>query len=141
MVVKNRKASGAFMFVLVGVFVLAISIYSIHVTKSMDGVAVAIVSDVVKSQEWVQNGDDSSYETVYTQFVTYEVDGVKYENVELGECSKDTKVGDVIQIAFDTKDPTRITTPDIKVPIATSILSVLAILFGIWQMIKKKARG
>lgn len=129
------------MFVIVGVFILAISIYAYHATNAMDGATTAVITDIVESQEWVDYGQESTYETVYTAYVTYEVDGVKYENVEFGRCDSKTKVGDTVEIVYDTKDPSRMTSSDNKVPIITGVVSSLSIIFGIWQMIKKKIRS
>lgn len=135
------RTNGGLMFIIVGVFILAISIYSFHATNTMDGSATAVVTNITESQEIVDYGQESSLETVYTQYITYEVDGVKYENIEFGTCDSRTKVGDKIDIVYDTKDPSRVTTASNKVPIITGIVSFLAIIFGVWQMIKKRIRS
>lgn len=134
--VKNKALFSCLSFVLIGAIMIACSIYSIKVTNSYDGAGIATVNNIVESQEWVSDGDGQTLETVYTQYVTYEVDGVKYENIEFGTCDKSTKIGDEIEIVYDTKDPSKFTSKSHKSSIIVIVAGSVSILVGIIMFLK-----
>lgn len=142
-VVKRRNSGikSYLSFIIIGAFILAISIYGGNNYKTLDGSGVAKVVDIVVSQETVTRGDDTEIETVYTQYVDYEVDGVKYENVELGTCGSKRKVGDLVNIVYDTKDPTRVQEKGKALFFICGIGGALSILFGIVQIIKNRVKS
>lgn len=128
----------AYSFAITGAVLVLLSVVGIFVSKSYDGKTMATVSKIVESEEVETYGDDTVFETVYTQFITYSVEGTVYKDVEFGTCDKSTQVGDLIEIVYDTKDPTRVSTSSITVPIIVSIVGLCAIGFSVVKLKKEK---
>lgn len=99
-------------FALVGILMFLISMSILHAQNTYDGKTTATIVNIEQSVEWTGSADNETAETVYTQYITYRVNGVKYENVDFGQCDESTKVGDKIEILYDSKDPSKITSTD-----------------------------
>lgn len=69
-----------------------------------DSTVSATVVDV--QEEWDNTGEDSHL--VRTVYIDYEIDGVKYEHIESPEQNNDLKVGDTVDILYQSKDPSKI---------------------------------
>ncbi len=136
-----KRGKGYFSFILVGAFILAIAIYGGNNYKTYDGTGTATITNIEVSEELVTRGDETELETVYRQFVDYEIDGVKYENVDLGTCGSNDKVGDTVNIVYDTKDPTRVQEKGRTVFFICGIAGALSILFGIVQIIRSRIKA
>lgn len=118
------------MAMVMGIVFVALSIYMGVATKSFTGSTMATIVNIEEHVEWVGAGDDEHPETVYTQFITYRVKGVKYENVEFGSCDEDAQIGDRIEIKYDEDDPARITDTDTSTPKIVGGISAVFILAG-----------
>lgn len=133
---KIRTIISGIVFIIVGIGLITASVYVSNQGKKLDGLTTATIVDIVESTESVDYGNETEIETVYTQYITYEVDGKKYENVEFGTCDKNTKIGDSVEVKYDTKDPERITSTDTKTPIIVGIGGGISIIVGLYTFFK-----
>ncbi len=69
-----------------------------------DSTVNATVVDI--QEEWQTVGEDDQLVTTY--YIDYEVNGVKYEHVECPESNGNMKVGDTVEILYQSKDPSKI---------------------------------
>ena len=69
-----------------------------------DSTVTATIVDI--QEEWDHSGEDSTL--IYHVYVDYEVDGVKYEHVESPEADNTMRVGDKIDLLYQSKDPTEL---------------------------------
>lgn len=137
----KKRSFGYISFIILGVIFIVVSIFGAKNYNTLDGTGYAEIVNIEVSQETVERGGESEIETVYTQFVTYEVDGVKYENVDLGSCNSNAKVGDKVEIVYDTKDPSRVSEKGKKVFYIAGIGGGISILLGVYQIVRSRVKG
>lgn len=92
-------------FLGVGIFLMNLHFKERRYLETTEAVIVDIVEDT-----YVEYGDDGIYsETDYYVYVDYTVDGVLYEYVPLNEYNFTMKIGDVVDVAYDTRNPAHLT--------------------------------
>ena len=74
-----------------------------------DTPAKAVIVDI--QEEWVSEGDDTHLET--TVYVDYEADGVKYEHVQYPGSNSGMKIGDELDIVYQSSNPAEFYTPNV----------------------------
>ena len=80
-------------------------------------------------EEWDNTGEDSNL--VRTVYIDYEIDGVKYEHIESPEQNNNMKVGDTVDILYQSKDPSKISGQNItKNSVMFIIIGAIAALGG-----------
>lgn len=101
-------------FIAVGLVMISgaviISLYNRKFFKTAEK-TTAVITDIEVSQHW-HNGKKDSRHTVY---VTYEVDGVQYDNISLGYYSSGMFVGKTINIYYKKNNPGKVKTKGIAV--------------------------
>lgn len=92
--------------IIVGLFMSVFGGLGIYKTMTTTYVtSEATVSRVEEVHGTSTEGDRTVEYTSYNTFISYEVDGVKYEDVALGELSEEYKVGDKIAFRYNVEDP------------------------------------
>lgn len=126
--------------IVVGLIILAISIYAYTNYKELDGKVMAIITDIKKEKvENIYNDEEDldKEEYDYTVYVDYEVDGKEYKNIEYDSYDSSMKIGEKIEINYDPNDPSKIQGQNGKTFILIFIvIGALATLFGIYTTIK-----
>lgn len=100
----------AILFIVAGVCMLALGIYSAivpEIPKEFVGEATAQITDIQVSYGRADN--DGNRSTNHDVWVAYEIDGKKYER-ELGYYHTGMAIGGSVDIQYDTRDPSVITT-------------------------------
>lgn len=107
--------------------------------------AVEIEATIVDIKEDVEYDDfDDEYETDYTVFVSYEVDGKKYENVKLSYYTSSMRIGNPVTIYCDPENPSEfrvkygLNVVGIVLYVLGGILSIGGIIIVICSFVKKK---
>ena len=135
---KYRKASSIKMaigLILVGLIFAVIAGIGIASPDKATETVSAKITDIQIG------GTDEEPE--YHVFVSYEIDGKKYEN-ELGAYDSSWKVGDVIECKYDPADPETLTTGNGKLfAVVFCVIGVAAIAIGVYMLVKsvKKPSG
>lgn len=93
-------------FIVMGVVVIVICAGQYRNKDLYDMPAKGVITDI--QEEWNGTDSDGFDEYTYTVFVDYEVDGKKYEHVEFPFYSGSMKVGDEIDLLYQSADPTQI---------------------------------
>lgn len=94
----------------------------------------AIVSDIKEGMYEEKDGSELSYyrKGIYTGYVDYVVDGVKYNNVNAGNISSSANIGDKVEIYYNKSNPKNIKLSDNITSINGAVfLLVLALIVGI----------
>lgn len=95
--------------IVVGLFMSVLGGIGIYKTMTTTYVtSEGTVSKVEEIHGTTNEGDNIVEYTSYEIFIDYEVDGVKYEDVGLGEVSDEMKVGDTIAFRYNIEDPSDI---------------------------------
>ncbi len=103
-----------------------------------DSTVTATIVDV--QQEWQTVGEDEQLETIY--YIDYEIDGTKYEHVECPESSGNMKVGDTVEILYQSKDPSKISGHNITSSgIIFIAMGAVALLAGCFAFVRKLITG
>ena len=87
--------------VVVGVVFVISGISSLKNKDLYDSKVIATVVDI--QEEWVNDGEDSHTET--RVYIDYEVDGKEYKHVEAPESNAKTKIGDKVEILYQSQNP------------------------------------
>ena len=136
-----KKFLPVILSILVVVFGIVFVVSGITTLKNKDLYDSAVNATVVDIQEeWQTVGEDDQLVNVY--YIDYEVDGVKYEHVECPESNGDMKVGDTVEILYQSKDPSKISGHNITSSgvIFIAVGAVVA-LGGCFAIVKKLLRG
>ena len=136
-----KKYTPIIFSVLAVVFGIVFIISGITTLKNKDLYDSTVTATIVDIQEeWQTVGEDQQLETVY--YIDYEVDGTKYEHVECPESNGKMKVGDTVEILYQSKDPSKISGHNIT---GNGILFIAfgaaALLGGCFAVIKKLTTG
>ena len=91
--------------VIVGVVFTITGINGIKNKKLYDATTMATVVDI--QEEWVDDGDESSHTETFV-YVDYEVNGKEYKHVEAPEFNSKTKIGDRVEILYQSQNPENI---------------------------------
>ena len=92
-------------FIAGGVAFIVLGIHQISTKDLYDSTVTATVVDVEENLDTIT--DPENAETNVTVYIDYEVDGVKYEHVEAPEYDSSMKVGDTMEILYQSKDPSK----------------------------------
>lgn len=127
--VKNK----VFLFVslLVGfafmIFFFVMGIYSVNRVNSYDSKSTAVISRMEYNH--TETDDDGNSHDYYDVFVTYEIDGVTYEDMPYDSYSTTMKVGDTVKIRYNAAEPETITSG------GTVWIPVIFFAFGVFDLI------
>ena len=121
-----------FGFIIVGLILSCLSLYGIFGPKkeylTTQGTIVSIIEDYDAT-------DDSFISRV---LINYEVNGIKYEDVEYGAYDSSMKVGDQVTVYYEEENPTHIQAEGYtKVPYVVLPFALLSTIGGIIAVIKK----
>lgn len=105
-----KKLLFTLLIVALGIIALVVGIHS-NATKDLyDSTVKATVVDIDES--WETDADDVE-RLVKTPYITYEVNGVKYENVVSSVQDDNLNVGDTVEILYQSGNPEKISAPNI----------------------------
>ena len=99
----------ATIFLLIGLVVLGCGIYMAlipAIPAEFTGTTQATITDIERSR----SSSNTSSSEHYDVFIEYEVDGQSY-NGKLGYYSTGMTIGQQVEIQFDTRDPSKISSP------------------------------
>ena len=88
-----------------GIIFAVVGIHQLKTKDLYDSTATATVVDI--EEHWESDGDGQTLVT--TAYITYEVDGVKYEHVESPSSSSSMKIGDEVEILYQSGNPEKYT--------------------------------
>lgn len=131
---KLKKIIFSVIAVVIGIALIAYGIYSLSTKHLYDSSVTATIVDVEES--WESDGDGSDH-LVKTFYIDYEINGVKYEHVESPVSENSMKVGDTVEILYQSKNPEKISEKDISKTAAIIIgVGALLLIVGIFLVIK-----
>ena len=120
-----------FSFIIVGLLISIISLVGIF---KPDEDYLTTQGTIIRIEEYWDTIDDTYS---YTPIINYEVNGVKYDNIEYGAYDSSMKVGDKVTVYYSPTDPTRIQAEGYKtVPYITLPFALLITIYGIYKVIK-----
>lgn len=126
---KYSKIRFALGMILVG---LIISIIAGIMFVTPDTGTYEAVNVTITNIESEQNGEDTNH----TVYVTYEIDGKKYDTT-LDSYTSTWKIGDVIECEYDVNDPSAVRTSDGKtMSFIICIVGIAAFIFGAFSLVK-----
>lgn len=133
--ILSAKSVGA---ILLGLVFLVLGIYFLINPHEYEYTATATISDIqVTGGEWVTEGDTNRYEENHTVYVDYSFSGKEIKGAELGSYSSSMKVGDSIEIQFDSDDLTHVSETGFDLfPVVAIVLGGISVAVGIIEMIK-----
>lgn len=136
-----KKFAPIIFSILAVVFGIVFVINGITMLKNRDLYDSTVTATVVDIQEeWQTVGDDDQLETIY--YIDYEVDGTKYEHVECPETNGNMKVGDTVEILYQSKDPSKISGHNITSSgIIFIAVGAVAALGGCLALVRKFITG
>ena len=131
---KLKRIIFSVIAVVIGIALIAYGIYSLSTKHLYDSSVTATIVDVEES--WESDGDGSDH-LVKTFYIDYEINGVKYEHVESPVSEDSMKVGDTVEILYQSKNPEKISEKDISKTAAIIIgVGALLLIVGIFLVIK-----
>lgn len=138
---KLSSIVGGIGIFLVGLIILGISTFSFINYRDLDGKTNATIIDIQKElADDVFVDDTNLYQEEqynYTVFIDYSVDGKEYKHVQYDNYNSDMKVGQIIEIQYDAKDPSKIQSTNGKTFIYIFIaIGALATIFGGYRIAK-----
>ena len=131
---KGESRTKKFVPIIISIFAVVIRIVfvinGITTLKNKDLYDSTVTATGVDVQEeWDNTGEDSNL--VRTVYIDYEIDGVKYEHIESPEQNNNMKVGDTVDILYQSKDPSKISGQNItKNSVMFIIIGAIAALGG-----------
>ena len=121
-----------------GIIFAVIGIHQYKTKDLYDSPATATVVDI--EQEWEDDGDSRTLVT--TAYITYEVDGVKYEHVESPTSSSSMKIGDEVEILYQSQNPEKYTGTNIATTsIIFIIVGIVVAIAGLFITLRFFIRG
>ena len=96
--------------VVLGIIALVVGIHQRSTKDLYDSTVKATVVDV--EENWETDADDVQ-KLVKTPYISYEVNGVKYESVVSPVQDDDLEVGDTVEILYQSQNPEKISAPNI----------------------------
>lgn len=98
--------------VVVGIIFVITGIHQLTTKDLYDSTATATIVDI--QEEWQSAADpEDPDELVKTAYIDYEVDGTKYEHVLAPQQNDNYKVGDTVEILYQSKDPSKYSSKEI----------------------------
>lgn len=129
---KIRKILIAVSEIAVALLFVVLSVYAI--THSDDTVYRSTKATIVRIEEEYDTLNEQYEHKVY---VDYELDGVKWENIEYGAYDSSMKVGDTVKVIYDMKDPTSIQAEgSVNVPYIVGGVGLAFLAFGVFMLVK-----
>lgn len=122
--------------VVFGVVFVVNGISTIAHKDDYDATVKATVVDI--QEEWETSADPEEPDRlVHTAYIDYEVDGKKYEHVLAPEQKDDMKIGDTVDILYQSKDPSKISAPNpAKGGIIFIVLGALVAIVGCFSAVR-----
>lgn len=120
----NKKLKGiisSVIILVIGVVMLISGIHSYTTRNEYDTTTKAKIVDIQEELNPTAQEDENQYETKV--YITYEVNGVKYEHVESPVINPGMNVGDEIEILYKSSDPSKIASGNVG---TTSIIFIAA---------------
>ena len=115
--------------IVLGVVFIVTGVNKIKTKDLYDSTVTATIVDV---EEVIDDTDIENPSTELLVYIDYEVNGVKYEHVEAPGYSGNVKVGDTMEILYQSKDPSKISGKDISKTAAIFIaVGAVAALIGV----------
>ena len=103
-----------------GVIALVIGIHQNSTKHLYDSTAKASIADIEES--WETEADTDMQKLVKTAYIDYEVNGIKYEHVLSPVQDDDFKIGDTVDILYQSSNPEKISAPNIG---TTSVIFII----------------
>lgn len=100
----------ALLAVVAGVVFVISGIHTLLNKDLYDSTVTAVIVDAV--EEWDYSDPDSS-RLITTYYIDYTVGGQKFEHVESPESDSSMKIGDTVEILYQSKDPSKISAKNI----------------------------
>lgn len=127
----------ALSFLITGVFFVVFSLIALFsAAKAEYKSTTATIKDIVVSYDAVNETNE------YSVLVDYNANGRHYRNIELGSYSSSMKIGDTVEVFYDTENPELIHTKGgEKVPFVTLAAGLAAGAYGGYTLLKIKKEG
>jgi hypothetical protein len=98
--------------VIIGIAIIAGGIYMFATRNAYDSTVSATIVDV--EEEWQSGTDGDADKLVKTFYIDYEINGKKYEHIQSPVSEDSLKVGDTVEILYQSKNPDKIAAPNIS---------------------------
>lgn len=92
--------------VVLGIVAIVIGVQKLHSKNLYDASAKAVITGI--EREWKGTNSDGYDEYDYTVHIRYEIDGKKYEDAVYPGYDSSMKVGDEVEILYQTSNPENI---------------------------------
>ena len=120
--------------VVFGIIAIVSGVKKLQSKDLYDAAATAVITGI--EREWTGTDEDGFDEYDYKVYVSYEVDGKKYENVEYPGYSSSMKQGDDIEILYQSAAPDQISEKNVTGNAALfivvgAVLSLAGVFTGI----------
>lgn len=125
---KQKSFLTGAVFLIIGLVLIGISMLAVNSNDSLKGRCTATVTKVSTSEQMLSN--KSIPQTVYKTYISYEVDGVSYENVESVTSTTVVNVGDRMQIAYNLENPVENTIISNTSALAVRICGYITLFLG-----------
>lgn len=127
--------------VIAGIAFVVVGIVQIANKDKYDSTVTATIVDIQEEWETATDPDDVD-RLVKTAYIDYEINGVKYEHVLSPEQDDNYKVGDTVEILYQSENPEKISSQNITMSAFIFIgLGLAVAVFGCVSTLKSlKAR-
>lgn len=127
--------------VIAGIAFVVVGIVQIANKDKYDSTVTATIVDIQEEWETATDSDDVD-RLVKTAYIDYEINGVKYEHVLSPEQDDNYKVGDTVEILYQSENPEKISSKNITLSAFIFIgLGLAVAVFGCVSTLKSlKAR-
>lgn len=127
--------------VIAGIAFVVVGIVQIANKDKYDSTVTATIVDIQEEWETATDPDDVD-RLVKTAYIDYEINGVKYEHVLSPEQDDNYKVGDTVEILYQSENPEKISSKNITLSAFIFIgLGLAVAVFGCVSTLKSlKAR-
>ena len=126
----NIKKLGFFVLaIILGIISLIIGIQT-NATKDLyDSAVTATVVDIEEEKQMSSRGD-GDYEIVKNAYIDYEADGKKYAHILSPVQNDDLKIGDTVEILYQSGNPKEVASPDVGTTAVILIAVGAVVTFG-----------
>lgn len=124
---------------LIGLVFFVLGIYLLINPTEYEYTADAVISKIeVTGGEWEDDGDSSVYRETYTVYVDYVFQGREIKNAALSSYDSRMKVGDSIEIQFNSDDLMFVSQTGFDLlPVVLIVMGGGAVALGIFEILKR----
>ncbi len=125
--------------VVLGIVVIVFGVNKLKTKNLYDMPATAVITGI--EREWTGTDSDGFDTYEYHVYVEYEIDGEKYKDVEYPGYDGSMKVGDELEILYQSADPTQISEKNITgsailIFVAGAVFIVIGLVMSLRALIR-----